>query len=65
METINDFKAKAIKEYHSTCQQVKDSLTNIFGKRTFLTIMERVKTFEEACLETGRDPAKDQTACKE
>lgn len=56
METINDFKTKAIKEYHCANQQLRDSLINIFGPKTFQRITDRVFSFEDACQETGRDP---------
>lgn len=56
METINGFKEKAIKAHADGNSTEKNVLETVFGKKTFQSVLERVTTFEEACLETGRDP---------
>ena len=55
METINEFKDKA-KVAYLKFAQAKEALEEVFGKKTFLNIMDRVQSFEDACQETGRDP---------
>jgi len=51
METLQITKENAIKAYNAGCPDVKNSLSILFGADTFKpkSIMDRVKTFEDAC----------------
>lgn len=57
METLNIDKEKAINAYKQGSEKEKKVLELLFGVETFRpkTIMERVKTFEDACRELGKD----------
>ena len=50
METLQITKENALKAYHNGCADVKNVLSNLFGKETFvpLNIMDRVKTADDA-----------------
>jgi hypothetical protein len=56
METIIGIKEKAKAVHANVDASGKDSLEQVFGKKTFQSVFDRVKSFEEACAETGRDP---------
>jgi hypothetical protein len=49
-------KLKAKKLYPAVSQEAKDALEEIFGKKFFQPITDRVKTLEDACEITGEDP---------
>ena len=52
--TLEIKKDAAIKAHQSAKASGKQLLENLFGKSTFqLNVMERVKTFEDACAELG------------
>lgn len=57
MEELNILKTSAQEAYKEADDKGRIMLVNLFGKRPFLTrITDRVTSFEDACLETGRDP---------
>ena len=51
METLQIKKENALKAFNEGCNDVKNVLSNLFGKETFIpkNITDRVKTFEDAC----------------
>lgn len=51
MQKIEISKENAMKAYNEGCSDVKKVLTNLFGKEVFTpaNIMDRVKSFEDAC----------------
>lgn len=57
METLNIDKEKAINAYQHGSKEQKKVLEQLFGVETFRpkNVMERVKTFEDACRELGKD----------
>ncbi len=56
MQTIQFDKAKALQVYRDADPEVKESLKSIFGDKYFLSVIDRIKTWEDACLEKGMDP---------
>lgn len=56
MQTITNFIPKAKQKHAVGSCELKAALEEIFGKRFFLPIQERVKTLEDACEITGDDP---------
>ena len=58
MENLQIKKENALKAYQEGCNDVKNVLSNLFGKEIFIpkNITDRVKTFEEACSLLGKDP---------
>ena len=57
METLNIDKEKAINAYQQGSEEQKKFLELLFGVETFRpkNVIERVKTFEDACRELGKD----------
>jgi hypothetical protein len=58
METLQIEKANAVKAYNSATKLQKQLLENIFGTSTFKKsgpITDRIKTFADACEESGID----------
>lgn len=57
METLNIDKEKAINAYQEGSDEQRQVLEELFGVETFRSknVMERVKTFEDACRELGKD----------
>lgn len=57
METLNIDKEKAINAYRVGSDEQKQVLELLFGVETLKpkTVMDRVKTFEDACRELGKD----------
>lgn len=57
METLNIDKEKVINTYKQGSEKEKKVLELLFGVETFRpkNVMERVKTFEDACRELGKD----------
>lgn len=57
MNTLNIDKEKAINAYKHGSKEQKKVLEQLFGVETFRpkNVMERVKTFEDACRELGKD----------
>ena len=57
MEKFEEVKKRAKETYKSACPEVKKAIANIFGENCFVeNIMERVKTFEDACDVLGIEP---------
>jgi hypothetical protein len=58
MNTVQISKENALKAYNEGCSDVKKVLSNLFGKEFFTpkNIIDRVKSFEDACAITGEDP---------
>jgi hypothetical protein len=58
METLNISKDNALKAFNEGCSVVQKVLSNLFGPETFKpkNIMERVKTYEDACKVLGLNP---------
>lgn len=60
METLQINKANALKAYNSASPEMKEILSNLFGKDILSgKITDRIKTFEDACTETDEDPNDD------
>jgi hypothetical protein len=59
METLNISKDNALKAFNEGCSDVQKVLSNLFGPETFKpkNIMERVKTYEDACKVLGLNPS--------
>lgn len=57
MNTLNIDKEKAINAYKQGSEEQKKVLEQMFGVEVFRpkTVIERVKTFEDACRELGKD----------
>ena len=57
MNTLNIDKEKVINTYKQGSEEQKKVLEQLFGKETFRpkAVIERVKTFEDACRELGKD----------
>lgn len=57
METLNIEKEKVIEAYKQGSEKEKKVLELLFGMETFRpkNVMERVKTFDDACRELGKD----------
>ena len=57
MKTLNIDKKKAINAYKQGSEEQKKVLEQLFGIETFRpkSVIERVKTFEDACRELGKD----------
>src|SRR5579871_5235445 len=58
MDIIHAKKENVLSEYEKAGDVVRDVLQRLFGKKFFkLSIVERIKSFEDACEEEGIDPA--------
>ena len=57
MNTLNIDKEKVINAYKQGSEEQKKVFEQLFGKETFRpkNVMERVKTFEDACRELGKE----------
>lgn len=56
METLQISKANALSAYRKADKKVKELLEELFGKQVLSTeVTERIKSFEDACLELGID----------
>ncbi len=53
MSTMTIEKDKLVAAYNNGDSSVKNALTNLFGDRFYLSVKERVKTFNDACAELG------------
>lgn len=57
METLPISKANVLSAYKKADKKTKELLEELFGKQTLSTkVTDRIKTFEDACAETGEDP---------
>lgn len=57
METLEVSKERALKEYSEASKKTKKALSNLFGEKTFLgEVMDRIKTYADACRELGITP---------
>lgn len=57
MEILQVTKDNALQAYKEADDKGKTLITTLFGKRHFLlNVIDRVKSFEDACQETGDDP---------
>lgn len=57
-QTLKLDKETAIKLYPDASAEFKEILEQSFGRQTFITdICERVKSIEDACRETGKQPS--------
>lgn len=57
METIQIKKENALAAYKNADKKTKELLENLFGKSLLYTnIMDRIKSFEDACEVVGADP---------
>ena len=56
MKTTVFNKANAFQEYNDADEKGKQTLKNIFGEQFFLSIMDRIKTWEDAAKDHGIDP---------
>ena len=63
METLKLDKATAIKIYKKASKEIQQILVATFGESTLTgNVMDRVKTFEDACQEAGVKPGSVYTA---
>lgn len=53
MTTLQIEKSNALNAYQNGDTKEKGLLERLFGKNTFLSPIERIKTFEDACVELG------------
>ncbi len=61
METLQISKSNALTAYKRADQSGKTLLENLFGKETIAQkVTDRVKTFEDACLEVGEVSTSDR-----
>jgi len=58
MQTLSFDKDVAVKEYSAADKKTKAALTKIFGDKFFLSLTDRIKTWEDAAAEKGIDPVK-------
>lgn len=49
-------KASLVSEYNGSGEDTKKVLRRLFGEDMFKSVTERVKTYEDACRELGRQP---------
>ncbi len=54
--TLKIEKGLAVKEYNNGGTEEKALLEKLFGKKAFMPVMERIKSFEDACEDQGIKP---------